>query len=264
MTMKAVRFSLCTLVLLAAASLAGCVTSSSTDRDVVFQNATIFALMEGDYDGDFTCAELKRHGDLGIGTFNGLAGEMVVVDGVVYQVRTDGRPYRVPDATETPFAAVTFFEPDERVTLHGRMTLDALEKRIDELLGTPNLPAAIRITGRFASVKARSVPRQKKPYPRLAHVVKTQTVWDLDDVEGVMVGFYMPGYLKDVTVTPYHLHFLTADRTGGGHVLDAVARDVVVEVDTCAGLFLRLPETTGFTQADLSRRSAEELERIEK
>jgi acetolactate decarboxylase len=87
-------------------------------KDVLFQVSTIDALLEGIYDGDITCKELKNHGDFGIGTFNGLDGEMIELDGNLYQVRANGVAYPADDSTKVPFAAVTFFEPDKTVLLN--------------------------------------------------------------------------------------------------------------------------------------------------
>src|ERR1700722_19599243 len=70
----------------------------------VYQTSTMGALLDGVYDGDVTIRELLQHGDFGLGTFNGLDGEMLVLDGVCYQLRGDGSA-QVADADQrTPFA----------------------------------------------------------------------------------------------------------------------------------------------------------------
>ena len=56
----------------------------------VYQTSTMGALLDGVYDGDVTIAELLTHGDFGLGTFNHLDGEMVVLDGVCHHLRSDG------------------------------------------------------------------------------------------------------------------------------------------------------------------------------
>ena len=56
----------------------------------VYQTSTMGALLDGVYEGDVTTRELLRHGDFGLGTFNRLDGEMLVLDGVCYQLRGDG------------------------------------------------------------------------------------------------------------------------------------------------------------------------------
>ncbi|MDV3301034.1 acetolactate decarboxylase [Mycobacterium avium] len=55
----------------------------------IFQTSTMGALLDGVYEGNVTVRELLRHGDFGLGTFNRLDGEMLVLDGVCYQLRAD-------------------------------------------------------------------------------------------------------------------------------------------------------------------------------
>src|ERR1700739_3960057 len=85
------------------------------DEDkTVFQTSTVDALMEGASTGDMTMSELKTHGDFGLGPFDGLDGEMIELDGKVFQVRADGHAHPVADSARTPFATVSFFKPDDK------------------------------------------------------------------------------------------------------------------------------------------------------
>ncbi|MDY6913464.1 MAG: acetolactate decarboxylase [Planctomycetota bacterium] len=241
----------------------GCARRSD-DHDVLFQTSTIFALMEGAYDGEMTIGELKRRGDTGLGTFNALNGEMVVMDGVVYRVAADGKVAVVGDSARTPFAAVTFFEADRTARPKGPTDFRKLTEAIDAILPTKNIPYAVRIAGEFSYVRTRSVPAQRRPYPRLVEVVKNQPTFEFRNVRGDIVGFRLPGYVKGVNVPGYHLHFLTDDKTAGGHVLDLVAEEVKIEIDSCSAIHAAMPQTADFAAADLSRQSAEELEKVEK
>jgi len=113
-------------------------------------------------------------------------------------------------------------------------------------------------------VKARSVPAQKKPYPQLAEVVKTQPVFELTDVSGTMVGFWCPSFVKGVNVPGYHLHFLRADGKKGGHVLDFIVENATMEVDDSREFSLILPEDAAFDKADLEPDRGRELKAVEK
>jgi acetolactate decarboxylase len=115
-----------------------------------------------------------------------------------------------------------------------------------------NVPYAIKITGVFTTLQTRSVPKQTKPYPPLAQVVKTQSTFDFSNVTGVMVGFRLPTYMSGVGAVGYHLHFLTADRKAGGHVLKCQVQRVTVEIDTTSELNMVLPNDPAFYQVDLS------------
>ena len=121
---------------------------------------------------------------------------------------------------------------------------------------SPNLPYAIRIDGRFTSVKARSIPRQQKPYPPLAAAAEKQAVFELANVKGVIVAFRYPAYLAGVNMPGYHCHFITADRRAGGHLLDCRVEGATVAVDALANFFLRLPDTPGVFNVGLNRRPA--------
>ena len=239
--------SLLVLVLLLAAPLAaqGPAVVSSTPvarEEVLFQVSSFSALLNANYDGVMSFGDLRAHGDFGIGTFNGLDGEMTEIDGKLFQVRSDGKVYPVADRTLTPFASTTYFHPIiKHVVAEAIVSLEGLHKAIDGLRPA-GLPCAVRVTGEFAYIKTRSVPAQTKPYPRLVEVVKTQPTFEFNNVTGVMVGFWLPNDFSGLNVPGYHLHFLTADRTGGGHLLEARPLHVTVELEPLRQFQMVLPE----------------------
>jgi acetolactate decarboxylase len=240
------------------------VSVSATERHTLFQTSTINALLEGIYDGDMPVATLRQHGDFGLGTVNGLDGEMVQLDGQVFQVRSDGKARRVPDEARVPFADTTFFDADRSVTVEKPLSFKEMTTYIDTLLPSRNIFYAIRIEGTFGYVKTRSVPRQAKPYPRLAEVVKTQPTFEFRSQPGVMVGFWTPNYAAGLNVPGYHFHFLTADRTGGGHVLDCTLGQVKISIDDLPRFSLDLPRTREFRAAVLDTDRGSELNTVEK
>ena len=217
-----------------------------------FQVSTLGALNVGVYEGAATLAELKRYGDFGLGTFEGLDGEMVVLNGKVYHIKTDGAAYRVVDTVRTSFAAVTFFRKERSLRLTGQLTYQKLQQQINEQLPTPNLPYAIRLQGTFPYLKVRSVPKQTPPYLPLSDVVKQQQrVFELRNVRGTLVGFRLPQFLKSVNVAGYHFHFITSDQKAGGHLLDGEFFNPVVDVETLQDWQMMLPNNTAFKQASL-------------
>jgi acetolactate decarboxylase len=230
----------------------------------IFQNSTINALLEGVYDGSMTFGELRRHGDFGLGTFNALDGEMIAFDGEFYQIKSDGTPVPVSDDQRTPFATVQFFQPSLRRSLDGVIDYERLQTLMDGLTEGPNLFYALRVDGDFASVTARSVPRQHKPYPPLAEVAKTQPVFHLENVRGTLAGFRFPDFARGLNVPGFHLHFLTADRTAGGHVLDLVLSCGELAIDATARFHLELPTDPAFLHADLGHDHADDLDRAER
>jgi acetolactate decarboxylase len=249
-------------LLLIAALAAGCATQA--ERAVLYQTATINMLLEGLYDGNATLAELLRHGDFGIGTFDALDGELILLDGRVYQVRADGKVYRPGPETTTPFATVTFLRPDKFISIDGPVDLAQLEALLDQAAPLKNLPLAVKITGRFKYVKTRSVPRQEKDRARLAEVAKQQPIFEFRDTAGTCVGFRCPDYMKGLNVPGCHFHFLTADSRGGGHVLEMEVEKVRAEAAYVSEVHVSLPRTEKFGKASLGGDRAAELQRAEK
>ncbi len=214
----------------------------------IFQTSTLDAVLDGAYDGDVTVAELAERGDLGLGTLNGLDGEMIVLDGAFHQARADGTVRRIGPDERSPFAVVTRFAPDTTATIDASLDHEELLATLESLAPDSALCYAVRIDGRFESVRARSVPRQHRPYPPFAEVVAQQVEFELSDLDGSIVGFRFPDYARGLNVPGYHLHFISDDRSAGGHVLDCRILAGEIHVDHSSDLHMELP--TGVTASD--------------
>ncbi len=233
-------------------------------NETLTQVSTIDALLNGVYDGETNLKQLVSQGDLGIGTFQALNGEMIVLEGKVYQVTSDGA-VRLPDAEmTTPFAAVTFFESDMTHSFPAGTDFKAFKEQLDQLIPTPNIFYAIKLKGTFRKVKTRSVPKQHKPYPPLQEVAKKQPVFEFENVEGTMIGFRCPPYVKGINVPGYHLHFLTKDKKGGGHVLEFNLENAQASLDYTSQFTLILPEEENFYATNLKEDKSKELETVER
>ena len=230
----------------------------------LFQTSTVDALLEGKYEGDVSFAELGENGDFGLGTFDALDGEMICLDGSFYQVKADGLAYAVEKRARTPFAVVTVFEPDTSQTISKPRDFEALRDHLDEIIGGGAVCAAIRVDGRFEYVKTRSVPRQHKPYPPLVEVVENQPTFELHDVSGSLVGFRFPDYAQGLNVSGYHFHFITADRSAGGHVLGCTLARGTLYIDHEGDLRLEVPPDVGLPSPEQSAAKGEALDRIER
>ena len=230
----------------------------------LFQTSTIDTLLSGNYEGDVSFAELRASGDFGLGTFDALDGEMIALDGDFYQVKADGRAYEVDERLKTPFAVVTFFEPDLRQALAGPMGYVDLCTCLDRILGEADVCHAVRVDGLFHYVKTRSVPRQRKPYPPLVEVVKYQPTFELRDVRGSFAGFRFPDDAQGLNVPAYHFHFVTEDRRAGGHLLECRMARGELYVDHEADLRLELPAGIEAAEPDTSPDKSDALNRVEK
>jgi acetolactate decarboxylase len=219
-------------------------------RRRVFQTSLMSALLAGIYDGDLTVAELLEHGDFGLGTFDALDGEMVVLDGECLRMRADGTVTPVASSEMTPFAVVVTFVTDETIVV----TEPTDMAKLFELVGadSDNYLYAVRVRGHFASVTTRTVSVQSKPYVPLREAVKGQAYMEFTDVDGELAGFESPLYEKGIGVPGGHVHFVDAARERGGHVLDFVMTSGTIEVCVGTDLDLRLPLRSDFGTASLS------------
>lgn len=228
------------------------------------QWSTIDALLKGRYEGVVTLGEMKKSGDFGLGTLENLDGEVVMLDGEVYQIDSHGAVHKPGDGVRTPFAAVAFFKGEIELAVPAGLTLDELQKRIDAVLPSANYFYAVRVTGAFAQVKTRSVGAQQKPYPLLSEVVKTQALFTLTETKGTLAGLRCPVFAKSLNVPGYHFHYLTENHQGGGHVLGLVTgEDVRVSVAVLRDFAVKLPETAEFKEVDLSGDQSKVLHAVE-
>lgn len=223
----------------------------------LFQASTIASLLDGAYEGDLTFAELREHGDLGLGTLNGLDGEMIALDGRFYRADADGHIHPVDGGARTPFAVVVFFEPTIEVAAVQGDPLEAVEA-----LRPPDASVlAVRLDGEFELIRARSIPRQRPPYRPLAEVAREQRVFELSDVSGSVVGFCFPDYAEGLELTGFHLHFITADRLRGGHVLDCRVRRARLRIDPSSDWQVELPPGVELDAGHVDRAALERIER---
>jgi acetolactate decarboxylase len=241
-------FSIILFIILSFSS--GC-SSLTQSNDIIFQASTLSALAEGDFHGGITYRDLKKYGDTGLGTFDGLDGEMIGLDGKFYQIRADGSVHIVDDSMKAPFAEVTFFKPDRTILLNDSMNGIQFASFLDNQLPTKNIFFVFKIEGVFTYIKARSIPKQNRPYPALADVIRNQSVFEFHNIRGTMIGFRCPEYTTGINSPGYHFHFISADRKAGGHVLEFQVQHVKIEIDDISKFSMVLPEGKEFYDLEL-------------
>jgi acetolactate decarboxylase len=123
----------------------------------VFQVSTSGALVAGVYDREVSVQAILEHGNFGLGTFANLDGEMVVVDGLAYQVKGSGQLLEPPADAGAPVAVVTWFEPETDVSISPVDSLKELHARCDSLRQSGNIFYAVRLDGSFKRVRTRAV-----------------------------------------------------------------------------------------------------------
>lgn len=219
-------------------------------RDAVFQTAPLQALMAGVLESPVTFATGLRHGDFGLGGMSPLDGEVIVVDGMPYHAREDGSIRRVDPGERTSVLIVKHFQPDTSARLAAIRDLDDLVDQLDAAAGFHNRIHAVRIDGRFDTIRLRSVPRQSAPYVPVTTVVQSQKVFEMEQVDGTLVGFRFPAWARGINAPGYHFHFVDEARERGGHVLDVAGRSMDAQIDTSRAVTVMTPDDPLFDNMD--------------
>ena len=251
------------IVIVLALSSAACADVKS---DRLFQAALLQSLMLGEYDGFVTAGELKTYGDTGIGTFQSVNGELIMLDGVIYRALWDGSVEVVPDSETIPFANVTFFDADikqENINADSSGELKNLMTTIAANNGKNQFYMA-KVTGLMSSILVRSELPQKEPYKTLDEALKTdQREFTYTDIKGTVVALYCPDYMDGLNTPGWHLHFISQDGTKGGHVLNLAVKDCLLEMDAISEFSMIVPNRQSFNEKNLSINMKEAIQEVE-
>lgn len=221
------------------------------DHHTLYQVSTANALVQGVYQGCVTVGTLKTHGDFGLGTYDGLDGEGLMLDGKVYQALGDGSVVEPAETATAPFWVTTRFRPDRAAVLPAVAGWEDLCARIDAHRTSDNLFAAIRIDGLFEEVSYRVACRAAAGTD-LVTATSHQAEFTVQGFQGTLLGFWSPAYARTFNIPGYHLHALSDDRRRGGHVLGVRATGLRIQVMDVDELAMALPETPQFLTADLT------------
>ena len=256
-------------IFLAAAFLFNATTSAAPapvkNRETIYQIALLQSLAMGYFDGSISVKDLKTHGDTGIGTFEGLDGEMIVLDGVVYRANQDLKINVVKDDVLVPFSNVTFFEKDFSVKLADVRDKEAFEKILNEQVNKHgrNSFYMVKVSGTFNEILIRSEKGCKEPYPTLVEALKTQKEITPKNISGTIVGLYCPDFMSSLNSTGWHFHFVSADKKIGGHVLDLNLKSGEAQLDKTDGFKLDLPKKENFHALNFKTNMTEDIRKAE-
>lgn len=232
-----------------------------------FQISTSGALVEGVIEKEMTIETLMQHGNFGLGTFADFDGEMIILDGVAYQAHGNGEVNKALLTAGTPFAVLTDFVADKIDSLNQIQSFNDLEAHCDSFRVSDNLFYAIRIDGIFDKIKVRAVNPPKNSAENgssLTNAAAQQSEFVFNSVSGTLVGIWSPAFSSDFSVKGYHFHFISDDRTKGGHLLDIQANNLSIQIDQLDEFRLALPENEAFLKADLGQDSSAELNAAER
>ncbi len=241
-------------------SLSACASKSkktiSADRETVCQSGLARALNQGCYEGVTEVSELKRHGDTGIGIFEDVDGEMIMLGGKVYKALGDGHVKEVSDSEAVCFSDVTFFDADGTIELTGVKDINTLKQQLEKTVSEKgkNLFYTVKFSATFSKVKVRTEIKQEQPYKPLSEVLKTaKREFEYENIKGTVVGLRCPDYLDGLNSPGWHFHFISNDRIQGGHVLDLTFDSAGAEYDITTKFDLCVSDSETFRKLDLSK-----------
>jgi len=233
------------------------------EHHTLYQVSTSTALVQGVYQGCVTVGAIKEHGNFGLGTYDALNGEGLMLDGHIYQALADGSVIEPLDSATAPFWVSAQFEADRSVMIDSVNNWENLCNQIDSLRRSENLFTAVRIDGFFDEIHYR-VACKTAPGTDLVAATSHQGDFKFTNMSGTLLGFWSPTYAKSFNISGYHLHILSSDRQHGGHVLDIKAKNLKLQVMDADNLVIALPETPGFLKADLSGDPTEAFNKAER
>lgn len=235
------------------------------NTNILYQHGTLELLVDGLLDGTMTMKELLSHGNTGIGTGEGLDGELIILDGVAYQVDSHGNVNVVNDDFTMPFATVHQADFKDFINV-SNLSMSDFEKEIVSQANANNTFFAVLTTGTFKSIKTRAVAKSKKPYPTLVETAEKQSVFERENTTGTLLTYYSPELFNGVGVGGCHSHFLADDHQFGGHVLDFELEQGNSQLQILDTLIQHLPtDSTDYMQYNFDNsQTAEAIEKAEK
>ena len=258
---------------LALALIAGLLTSSVgyasqsvAERESLNQVALLQSLAQGYFGGTVKVRDMRSLGDIGIGTFEGLNGEMIMLDGTVYQALGDGRVVVADDKVAVPYATVTYFDHELSLGLNDVKDKAAFEKILNEEVKKcgENSFYMIKLHTEFSSLLFRSEYGSKPPYPTLVEALKDkQTEFNAKNIKGTLVGLYCPNYMSGLNSPGWHFHFISDDRKQGGHILELSVKKGTVELDKTDKFTMILHDDQQFHKLNLAKDMSKDIQSAE-
>ncbi len=212
------------------------ISAQSKLEDYIYQYSSKQAFFDKKYNSDLTLTEVSKFGDFGLGTLNGVNGELVIWDGKFFRVSYEGEVLEQALDKNTPFSVIKKFEADTSFQINETIDLARLRSTLDQLV--TDKAVAVKIIGNFSYLKTRSVQKQNKPYPNIQSVVANQAVFEFENTRAGIIGFWFPEYFDGVNFPGYHFHCLIDGKKGGGHLLDCNIDNAIVEIDYSEGVIV--------------------------
>ncbi len=239
--------------------------SKKQDRiNSLYNYGVINAFIGGLYRGTLPVKDLKLKGDFGLGAPDMLNGEMILINGRTYQTKVTGKTVELDNNHLTSFASVTFFKADTTFIQSSSADKSAVLNTIEKMLPSKNKMYAIKISGKFDHVKTRAFPPvENEPFPRLMEILDQQKFFEYENMDGALIGFLLPSYLSGINADGFHFHFLSKDKTKGGHVLEFNGKNLKIEIASLKTFEMDTPNDKGFQDFEFKKAKNESLRKVE-
>ena len=233
----------------------------------MYQVSTLQALMLGYSRTVIRVSELLEHGNIGLGTFSDVDGEMIVLDGTCYRAKENGDVVQAEPDRGVPFSTVCTMEDITPIELGSMANIDELKDALNNAIEAHfglNSMHMVRIEGEFELIDARSESGYESVHVDLKTILgKTQRAFKFENIKGTLVCVYFPDYMDGINAAGWHLHFLSEDRSHGGHVFDIIMKFGKGQVSKINSMELRLPDEPIFDTYSLKEVSKDAVKAVE-
>ena len=228
---------------------------TAAKKDTFYHYSIWWAFVNKVFDGDLKVLDLKANGDIGLGSFDFLDGEMIMLDSVPYRITEDGKVSVGNDDDEIVYANATFFSADDQFAVNGPNDYDAFRKRLNQALPSHNYFYAFKVHGTFKKMKCGGLNKQEKPFKDgLDVLIPARPVFEKEEIAGTMIGFFCPEFIGNINVAGYHFHFISDDKKMGGHVMDFLCESPLdVQLDKMKNYHFVLPENEDYENVELDK-----------
>ena len=209
--------------------------------------------MLGNFDKTVSVKDFLHHADTGIGTYTGLDGEAIFEDGVAYKATADGKVSVMQPEDGVAFGTVAKFDESvPEVELKNISDIETLKQALEPYVKeNQNIFYMIKAKGVFKTMHVRSCFACEKPYPTLSEVAQDQREFHFENTRGDVIAVWCPKYVNGINLPGWHFHYLSGDKTQGGHILGLSADSLRVKINKIERFDLTLPQNPEFAQRDL-------------
>ncbi len=233
----------------------------------LYQASTLQALALGYTKPVVTVQQLLGNGDIGLGTFESVDGEMIILDGVCYQAKNDGSVVRTEDAAGVPFAVAGTISDGKMIKMENMQDIEAIKTELTlsiDLDFSLNSIHVARIDGWFEKVHARAGAPYRSQHVSLKNILsKTQKDFCFEGLYGTLVCVYFPDYMDGINASGWHMHFLSKDKKLGGHVFEVKMSTGECLLQKIDRIEIQLPNDAAFDTYSLKDASKSEIEEVE-